>query len=206
MEHSISVRKTARYYTLGAEDSDDVWLVLHGYGQLAAEFVKLFDPVSAERFVVAPEGLSRFYSEDHTRVGASWMTREDRGAEIADYLLFLDEVYRETCRKEARLTVLGFSQGAHTACRWVASGPAVHRLILWGSGLPEDVDARGLQKSIGRSAVTIVAGSHDRYIGEEKLQAEVERATDIGIQSRIVRFDGGHEIVTDVLERIAAGH
>ncbi len=206
VEHTIDVRRSARYFTLGDDESDEVWLVLHGYGHLAAEFIEHFGSISEECFVIAPEGLSRFYSQDHKRVGASWMTREDREAEIADYLVYLDAVHLQACRKNARLTVLGFSQGAHTACRWAASGPKVDRLILWGSGLPKDLNERGLLKSVGDTGITIVVGSGDRYLGEEDLEAEVERANEMGIQARIVRFDGGHEIDAEVLERVASGH
>src|ERR1051325_10016453 len=53
-------------------------------------------PRHGRRRLVAPEGLSRFYLSERAterRVGASWMTREDRLAEIADYLGYLDAVY-----------------------------------------------------------------------------------------------------------------
>ena len=41
-EHHLSVERTARYYTLGSLDGPrDVWFVCHGYGQLAARFLKI---------------------------------------------------------------------------------------------------------------------------------------------------------------------
>ncbi len=205
VENTISVRRSARYFTLGDPESNEVWLVLHGYGELAAEFIEHFGVVAREHFVIAPEGLSRFYHTDHKRVGASWMTREFREAEIADYLVFLDAVYHEACRADARLTVLGFSQGAHTACRWAASRPSVHQLILWGAGLPKDLNERGLQGSVGHAGITIVVGSRDRFLNEDDLESDVERANDMGVPTRIVRFAGGHEIDSEVLERIASG-
>src|SRR5207302_5058394 len=84
-EHSIKVRRSARYYTLGPDDERtvrDVWFVLHGYGQLAAQFIGIFEAVNdGTRLIVAPEALNRFYVAGvetapaaERGVGATWMT------------------------------------------------------------------------------------------------------------------------------------
>src|SRR5947207_6796891 len=129
-EHHLSVSRTARYFTLGegAAAVAEGWFAGHGYGQLAArvlEKLRVLD--DGTRYLVAPEGLSRFYlSESPTerRVGASWMTREDRIAEIADYVQYLDAVYQEVFglldRSLVTMHVLGFSEGEDTASRWTA--------------------------------------------------------------------------------------
>ena len=133
-EHHLSVNRTARYFTLGSSSRGvaEVWFACHGYGQLAARFLeKLRVLDDGRRYLVAPEGLSRFYlseSPAERRVGASWMTREDRLAEIDDYVPYLDAVSADVFRSldRARVTVhaLGYSQGAATASRWVAMGKA----------------------------------------------------------------------------------
>src|SRR5439155_683249 len=124
-EHHLSVSRTARYFTLGERSAAEaeVGFACHGYGQLAARFLeKLRVLDDGTRYLVAPEGLSRFYlSESPTerRVGASWMTREDRLAEIADYVQYLDAVYQEVFglldRSQVTVHALGFSQGVATA-------------------------------------------------------------------------------------------
>src|SRR6266550_3439645 len=127
-EHHLSVARTARYYTLGEPGATEVWFVCHGYGQLAGRFLRRFEPIAdGSRLVVAPEGLNRFYvgSGEHRDqpVGATWMTREDRLNEIADYVKYLDAVYADVFGGKptaARVRALGFSQGAATASRWVA--------------------------------------------------------------------------------------
>src|SRR5205809_79787 len=140
-EHHVEVTRTARYFTLGDPSGGvgEVWVVCHGYGQLASRFLeKLRVLDDGTRYLVAPEGLSRFYlSESPTerRVGASWMTREDRLAEIADYVQYLDAVYQEVFglldRSQVTVHALGFSQGVATASRWTAMGKArVDRLSL----------------------------------------------------------------------------
>src|SRR5258705_7905505 len=94
----MTVSRMARYFTIGRPDRE-VWFVLHGYGQLAARFLSRFEPLDdGGRLIVAPEALSRFYlTEDSAerRVGASWMTREDRLTEIEDYVQYLEAVYAD---------------------------------------------------------------------------------------------------------------
>src|SRR5437868_12076424 len=90
-EHFLDTTRTARYFTLGDPVSAaELWFVGHGYGQLASRFLERFRGIDVEgRCIVAPEGLSRFYLTDtptERRVGASWMTREDRLHEIDDYV------------------------------------------------------------------------------------------------------------------------
>src|SRR2546428_199711 len=99
-EHFFSTPRTARYFTLGSpQGATDVWFVCHGYGQLASRFLERFRALESERrCIVAPEGLSRFYLTENPserRVGASWMTREDRVHEIDDYVRFLDALHAQ---------------------------------------------------------------------------------------------------------------
>src|SRR2546422_7249490 len=86
-EHHISVKRTARYFALGdPARAGEVWFACHGYGQLAARFLeKLRVLDDGRRYLVAPEGLSRFYlSESPTerRGGAGWMRSEEHTSEI----------------------------------------------------------------------------------------------------------------------------
>ena len=79
-EHNIKIEKTARYYSLGDfnEKTEAVWIVCHGYAQLASDFIKDFEPLANETTVIiAPEALSRFYTKGFFgKVGATWMTKE----------------------------------------------------------------------------------------------------------------------------------
>jgi predicted esterase len=200
-EHRLSVTRSARYFTVGRPDRE-VWIVLHGYGQLAARFLGRFEPIDdGTRLIVAPEGLSRFYlSEDpaERRVGATWMTREDRIAEIEDYVRYLDAVYADVVRSATSVTVLGFSQGATTACRWVALGTSkIERLIVWGGEVPSDVDMRRAQR------LTLVYGSRDEYFTSKVVAATEARLKEQGVGYDLVPFDGGHEIDAAVLKKVA---
>lgn len=217
IERSLRTWRTARYYVLGTPGAGvrEVWFVCHGYGQLAASFAQGFSKlVSAERIIVAPEALSRFYldsldqSAGERRVGATWMTREDRESEIGDYVGYLDTVYAavigELPAPPARVHVLGFSQGVTTVMRWLALGTArADALTLWAGGLPHDLALDAYTERFGRMRVTVVAGERDRLVGEEPLAAARARLLAAGIEHELIRFAGGHRLDDAVLRQLA---
>lgn len=200
-EHVLSTSRTARFFTLGApERADDLWFCCHGYGQLAARFLERFRVIEGEhRAFVAPEGLSRFYlseSPAERRVGASWMTREDRLHEIDDYVRYLDAVYAAVQPRAAKITALGFSQGTATASRWAALGSArIDRLILWGGEVPPDLDLKRLRVP----RLLLVYGTRDEFFTPKVVAANEARLRDHGIPYEMRSFDGGHEIHTATL-------
>lgn len=216
-EHHLTVPRTARYYTLGTLGPRvrEVWVVLHGYGQLAGRFLRHFDALDdGTRLVIAPEGLSRFYLDGNTsrKVGAAWMTREDRLAEIADYVRYLDQVTAAAIGAPIdagiRLTVLGFSQGTATAARWLAQGTATMRgprsLILWGGEVPPDLDLAAAQRRWEDLDLILVVGSEDEFITPKVLARDEARLQAAGIRYRVVPYDGGHEIRAEVLGTLTA--
>lgn len=203
-EHSITVPRTARYFTLGAaERAHDMWFVCHGYGQLAARFLERFRALeSPERCIVAPEALSRFYLSEHPaerRVGASWMTKEDRLHEIEDYVRYLDAVYAHVSPAHKRVTALGFSQGTATVCRWSALGSSrVDRLILWGGEVPPDLDLARLRVP----TVTLVYGTRDEFFTPKVVAANEARLREQGVPYDLIAFEGGHVIDVETLLRL----
>ncbi len=209
-KHSISVPRSARYFVEGdPAGAAEAWFVLHGYGELAAEFLEGFAELFApERVFVAPEGLSRFYRSRGTGpVGASWMTKVAREDEIADTVRYLDAVYGTVFAgldPAARVHVLGFSQGAASAFRWAALGLSrADRLTLWGEGVPSDVDLEKHRARLERVEIALVSGRSDEFHDERKLEADVERLRAAGLVHRVIRFDGGHEIDQATLRGLA---
>jgi predicted esterase len=212
-EHHIIVPRTARYYTRGSEHApvDQLWFACHGYGQLAARFAEYLGALDADRrLVVAPEALSRYYlntaaggTHAQARVGATWMTREDRLNEIEDQARYLDALHaqiRSRLEGAPELTVLGFSQGAATVARWVVRGTvAVHRLVLWGGRFPPDLDLDTHRARLAAMRVTIVIGSQDEYITADGVAAERERLATAGVPAQFVSFEGGHRLDRKVL-------
>lgn len=206
----------------------EVWFVLHGYRQLAERFIRRFDGLpglgSGRRAVVAPEGLSRFYLDDdggehgpEARVGATWMTRADREHEIRDYVEYLDRLAAAVLTPGAadapadgapgagidagsrRVVVLGFSQGAATASRWVTYGgirPA--ELVLWGSGLAADLDMALAADKLRDTRVRLVTGEADDWAQRRAAESR-GRLEAAGLTADAIRFSGGHRIEPEVL-------
>ena len=182
--------------------------MLHGYSQLAARFLRHFEPLDdGARLIVAPEGLSRFYLTDsptERRVGAAWMTREDRLAEIEDYVRYLDAVYEDVLRlvdrARIKVTALGFSQGATTACRWAGLGASrIDRLVVWGGEVPPDLDLARLKDR----RLTLVYGARDGFFTSKVVAATEKRLREHGVPYESVPYDGGHEIDAAVLRKVA---
>jgi len=208
---NISVSKTARYFMLGepSEKINSVWIVLHGFGQLAEEFIKYFKTVSNETtIIIAPEALNKFYLKGFSgKVGATWMTKEDRENETNDYVNYLDAVYDDVIKhglfSHAKITVLGFSQGTVTACRWITKGKSkIDRLILWGGGIPPDVDLQSSRALFNLLNLTIVIGDKDEFVAEEQIKKEIERLDENKLIYSLKRFTGGHEIRKEILHEI----
>jgi len=191
-----------------------IWFVLHGYGQLASQFVRYFaDLADADTLIVAPEAMNRFYlvatdkapARDRP-VGATWMTREDRESEIADYVEYLEALYEEIVNNgsesPALINLVGFSQGAATATRWVTHGSArIDRLILWGGLLPPDADLkRG--EALRNVPLTLVIGDRDHYITDDMVANEKARLDGLGIPYELIEFDGGHVVSRSVFSRL----
>ena len=215
-EHHLAVRRSARYYTLGdpGPATREVWFVCHGYGQLASRFLRHLEPFAdATRLLVAPEGLSRFYLESEGRrnnkIGASWMTREDRLSEIADYVRYLDALHDEvfqTLRRDAvSLHLLGFSQGTATCTRWTVLGAVrPDRLILWGGEVPPDLEFPAAAERLRPVRLLLVAGDQDEFITPKVLARDEALLREHGIPYAVRRFAGGHEIDAAVLRELAS--
>lgn len=207
-EQSIDFTFTGRYFKLGEINAETkaVWFVLHGYGQLAQYFLPKFKSLIPHNVcVIAPEGLSHYYLEDassrnktgNTRVGASWMTRENRLRDIENYLTYLNSVFlHETgASKNLDITILGFSQGAATASRWALSDSIYfRRLILWAGILPPDMDFEKGKQLLKEKVVQVVYGKHDPYLNESRFGEMKTLAEKLEITPAQIAFEGAHEI------------
>jgi predicted esterase len=214
-EHHLAVTRTARYYQLGelSARTTRVWFVCHGYGQLASYFSRHFaflTEADPHTVIIAPEGLSRFYLQGNGgRVGASWMTRDDRLHEIKDHFSFLNQVAEKVlaeCSPQVQVAVLGFSQGTATVGRWLpqASFRPAH-LILWAGNFPDDIApalASGLLRGL---RLSVVVGTEDEYISAEQLETQRQHLAQLGAAPRLITFKGKHELNRAVLTELAAG-
>lgn len=217
-QRHLQVPRFARYSIMGSLEGDlsEVWIVCHGHGQLARRFLSRFLPLERpDRLFIAPEALSRYYLSPPvdgphapgTPVGATWMTSEDREFEIQDYVNYLDllhdEIFSVVDRSKVRLWVLGFSQGVATVARWVARGNVdPDRVVLYAGVLPPELDAESAARLARRSPLTIALGTSDDFASPELIAAQEARLRDLGVPHTTIRFDGGHEVIPEVLKRL----
>ena len=212
-EHHLAVTRTARYYQQGelSAQTRQVWFVCHGYGQLAAYFSRHFTFLAAanpDTVIIAPEGLSRFYLQGNGgRVGASWMTRDDRLHEIDDHIGFLNQLAASVlteCSADVHITVLGFSQGTATVSRWLTRTPLrPHHLILWAGSFPEDIDTALAQQLLSGPKITLVVGTEDEYISVAQATRQQKHLVELGASPQLITFAGKHELNRAVLEQLA---
>jgi predicted esterase len=212
-EHHLTVARSARYYQLGelTAQTRHIWFVVHGYGQLAAYFIRHFAVLSEADptlVVIAPEALSRFYLNGvGGRVGASWMTREDRLSEIEDYVAYFNQLAASVlaAAPAAQITVLGFSQGAATVSRWLSRAPfRPARLVLWAGAFPEDMDftvAKGLLRNL---SVTLVIGSEDEYVKAAHIKSQQEFLRQLEVEPELLQFAGRHTLDAATLRQLAS--
>ncbi len=211
--HKIVVPRTAHYYTLGeaSKKTKNLWIVCHGMGQNADDFIKNFECIADdENFVVAPEGLNKSYWNgfDGPAV-ASWMTRRHRLDEIDDFTHFIHSVYHHfvvQCADNVRVTLLGFSQGCATQSRYImAKMPKFDTLILCGGGMPEDLNYLEKAWYWGDKDIYFVCGDKDKFVTPELIaKHEVFLKQHYLFFLKKIIFDGKHELTEAPLLEIKA--
>lgn len=211
-EQSLHVQRTARYATLGKANPDtrEVWVVMHGYGQLVRYFIRHFRPLDdGSRFILAPEGLSRYYLGDGVfeRVGASWMTKEDRLEEIEDQRRYLNQVLSHTTSDinwaNTKLVLLGFSQGAATAWRWLLRGDlpvSPTAIAIWAGMPPQDLEGIDRHPDL---RIFAAWGDADPFVTPERAQLLTQLLEASGRPVTTFPFVGKHTLDGDTLLKMA---
>lgn len=183
-------------------------IACHGYGQLAGHFIRKFDVIARpDTIIVAPEGLSRFYWGGLSgNVVASWMTKEDRLAEIADFSAYMTQVYERFTTglpAKAQIVLLGFSQGCATQLRWMARAkPAFSDLVLWAGSIPEDIDYGPVQSYLDGKPLHFVYGDEDPFITTERVRTQTELSQRLPMKYQVHKFSGSHSVDREALKAL----
>lgn len=186
----------------------EIWLVLHGYGQLAEFFIRKFLPFDTkDRLVIAPEATNYSYLKDFQgRVGANWMTKHEREVAIANnhrYLNLLMEEILKNFKNLPKIHVLGFSQGAATASRWASQWSGqVDTLVLWAGGFAHDLSLDLSKEKFEKTHLILAYGEQDEFIKDEHLLQQNEWIKALGKSLITCSFQGGHELEPQALEKI----
>ncbi|MFN3997956.1 alpha/beta hydrolase [Algoriphagus sp.] len=210
MKHSIRFEYESHYFLsqVPTFQEKEIWLVVHGYGQLAEFFVRKFKKFfSPERLFIAPEGTNYNYLEGFQgRVGANWMTKHERETAIENNHRLLNKLidsFFEKYQEKPVIRVLGFSQGAATATRWASVWDGkIDTLVLWSGGFALDLNLEAADEAFAETELILVLGEKDDLINPESIQKQEALILSLGISVKRISFDGGHELDTEVLEKI----
>lgn len=202
-EHLLKIDRTAHYYTLGHDinEASYIWILIHGYGQLASRMIRKFDHVDlTKHYFMAPEAISKHYVKRTPNiVGATWMTKEHRLDEIDDYLSYLnqliDPIFANLSESQT-INILGFSQGTSTMWRWIAARkPPLSCIINWAGEFPPELDYNNMSpylKAIPHKYFCV--GNNDEYLSQEhkdKLQFFVKENS---MDFKFKFFEGTHVV------------
>lgn len=204
--HFIETIQKLRIESVGDlnENTTNIWLALHGYGQLAEYFKRHFIPLSHQgRVFVVPQGAHKFYLHGtEGRVGASWMTKEDRKMDIDNQRFFLNEVVSWAAKEapNARFHMVGFSQGVATGMRFLGySKTYIHSLLAWAGSWPPDLEEES-QKTLAQMPMSSWFGTKDPFIGKDKREERIALYNNkFDLHPEVNTYDGGHTLCSDIL-------
>lgn len=200
--HHILVTKQARYssYGLLTAKTKYFWFALHGTKMFCEQMLYKFQDFNPdEHFVIAPEGLSRFYLKGFGGdVVATWMTSRDRLKEIEDlsnYLSKLYNLYTAQLPAGCTKTVIGFSQGGTTALRWLHNTAVkLDFLINYSAWIPEDIDFRQAQTELPAVKKIYTYGTEDEFLTTERVAAVRTVIDKSGLNFNMHAYKGTHRI------------
>lgn len=166
----------------------------HGYMENAAVQMDRLAaiPGAIAWTLVSVQALHRFYRGRSEEVVASWMTREDRDAAIADNIEYVDAALDAVPHDSAtRLVYAGFSQGVAMAFRSALRGRAgAAGVIAIGGDVPPEL----LQDPTLRFPPVLLArGERDEWFTAARFDADVSALTARRVAVRALVVDGAHE-------------
>lgn len=186
-----------------------MWIALHGYGQQAKYFSKKVEAlISEETVVVVPEALNRYYLQGFKgRVGATWMTSDDREVDIEDNNNYLESLLSSLKLKFTsveEINVLAFSQGIATTCRWyIQSNQKVNKLVLWAGSLAHDINYELSKVKLNKTKIFYVFGNNDEFFDQSKIAMNEILLQSADIEYQLVTFEGKHVIQAELLTEIS---
>lgn len=206
MRKSIHTQRTAHYHVQEGKDVKEILYIIHGYGQLAEEFLAEFSYLKEKAVtIIAPEALSKFYNKDKKAV-ANWMTSHEREDEIKDYVNYLNNLHQKI--KEtygvSRFSILGFSQGTSTALRWMKESQINFKnAYICSSSVPPEIKVGDLAQHKDCQFIYYY-GDDDPLIAPQKADLLIENFRSFVVKLEVVHFKGRHEISWECKAKIAS--
>ncbi|TXE10846.1 esterase [Gelidibacter salicanalis] len=212
-EKEITYQTTNTYSTLHtlSDKTKNVWFVCHGMGYLSRYFLNYFNDLNSdENYIIAPQAQSKYYTPPKFKhVGASWLTKEHTIKETENVLRYFDAVFEaEAIYSDLNLIVLGYSQGVSVALRYIAKRQLnCAQIVMMSGGIPKELSATDFQFLNSNTKVSLIYGTSDEYLDEDRLVSEKNRAFELfgHCDLKITPFDGGHVVNKNFITKLAGG-
>jgi len=205
-KHFFPVTKTARFFTHGNLNNQTkfIWIIIHGYAQTADAFLSSFESLESEHFIIAPEGLNRFYSRGFSGSPvASWMTSLERENEIIDYTNYLNSLVNALNLNsfiQAKTIVLGFSQGVSTQTRFIESSDFKFDFSVMIAGEIGKEFQENLPEKLNNLKSLYLVGNQENILKPEKIESHQILFKNANCNFKI--FEGKHEINQNTIDKI----
>jgi dienelactone hydrolase len=166
----------------------------HGYMEnLSLQMERLLAiPGAAAWTLVSVQGLHRVYRGRTEEVVASWMTREDREAAIADNVAYVDAALDTVPHHgSTRIVYTGFSQGVAMAFRAALLGrrrPA--GVIAIGGDVPPELLS---DPALRFPPLVLARGQRDDWFTQAKFDADLASLSARSVPVRPLVYEGAHE-------------
>jgi predicted esterase len=190
---TIATRIHGRFLLEIPEHSRATLVGFHGYQENAAINFEVMKKIAHGRAIgiVSVQGLHRFYTRANDVV-ASWMTKEDRDAAIADNVAYVSSVMSAVAEDfgiARPLIYAGFSQGVAMAYRaaTLVQRPCEGVIALAGDVPPDVVP---LVSAIPN--VLVGRGTEDKWYSAEKAAADLALLRGAGVSVVEHVFEAGH--------------
>jgi predicted esterase len=165
----------------------------HGYGEDAEANLTMMQHIPGVKqwLCCAMQALHLFYARN-AKVGASWMTSQDRELRIQENIRYVNAVVSDLKKSYPMSDVLvyfGFSQGTAMACRAALLGQyPPSGVMLLGGDIPPDLNDLNRM-----SRILIGRGNSDRMYALKKWQQDLSRIEQSQLNVYISTFDAGHK-------------
>ncbi|MEO8077514.1 MAG: dienelactone hydrolase family protein [Acidobacteriota bacterium] len=166
----------------------------HGYMETAELQMERLGgiPGASTWTLVSVQGLHCFYRGRTQQVVASWMTRQDREAAIADNLEYVASALDAAPHDdETPIVYAGFSQGVAMAFRAAVRGRrAAAGVIGVGGDIPPELLA---DSSVTFPPVLLARGERDAWLTPDRFDADTAALRSRNVPLASLVFDGAHE-------------
>jgi predicted esterase len=203
IEGVVATTIHGRYLAIPPATSAPVPILVgfHGYAEDADVQLERLRaiPGSSGWLIVSVQALHRFYLPRTNQVVASWMTRQDRDAAIADnvaYVASCVDAVAAAWPTIPHIVFVGFSQGVSMAFRAAVNAARhVAGVVAVGGDIPPELDPAALRRV---SAALIARGTRDAWYTKEQFAEDERRLQQCGVSIRSLELDASHEWSGDV--------